>query len=72
MQALVMLEDKFKGEDRRLRPEHTGREATSIDALNKLNEKLTKGLSDFAKFGADEVIVKRLESDVAEFKQNHP
>lgn len=71
VQALVMLEDKVKGEDRGLRPEHTGREARSIDALNKLNEKLTKGLRDFAKFGADKVIVKCLESNVADFKRNH-
>ena len=72
VQTVVMVEDIVQGKDRRLRPEDIGREVRSINALNELNEKLTKGLRDFAKFGADEVIVKCLESDVAEFKRNHP
>ena len=52
--------------------EHIELGLRGIHALNELNEKLTKGLSDFAKLGADEAIVKCLESDVAEFKRNHP
>jgi hypothetical protein len=72
VQTVVMLEDKVKGEDRGLTSEHIELGVRGIHALNELNEKLTKGLSDFAKLGADEAIVKCLESDVAEFKRNHP
>ena len=72
VQTVVMLEDKVKGENSGLGSEHIKLGVRRIHALNELNEKLTKGLSDFAKLGADEAIVKCLESDVAEFKRNHP